>query len=298
MTSNNLPLTEQRNPATTNIDRLSTADLCRLINRQDAQTPVAVAEALPQIADAVDVITKTLGAGHRVFYMGAGTSGRLGVLDASELLPTFGLEPDRVIAIIAGGDDALRNSIETAEDSREQGKADLQRRTFTADDVVVGIAASGGTPYVMGGLEYANSLGAASIAIVCAPNSPIAETADVAIETAPGPEVITGSTRMKAGTVQKMVLNILSSAAMIKLGKVYSNLMVDVQQTNAKLRNRAVRIVGEATQLSDEEAGALVAEADGEVKVAVVMGLLSCSAEDARQRLDENKGIVRKAIGE
>lgn len=291
-----LPLTEQRNPASFEIDRLATEDLCRLINRQDAQTPLAVAEAIPQIADAVDHMTSTLSKGHRIFYMGAGTSGRLGVLDASELLPTFGLEPGRVVALIAGGDNALRNSIEAAEDSAEQGKSALQQHNFCADDLVVGIAASGGTPYVIGGMQYAASLDAKSVAIVCAPNSRMVEIADIAIVVAPGPEVVTGSTRMKAGTAQKMTLNMLSTATMIKLGKVYGNLMVDVQPTNAKLQRRAIRIVQEATGATPEEATSLVERSGANVKVAVVMGLLNCGAAEARTRLDANAGQVRLAL--
>lgn len=296
MSAPNLPLTEQRNPATLDIDLLSSRDICRLINRQDAQTPLAVAEALPQIASAVDLMADALANGHRVFYMGAGTSGRLGVLDASELSPTFGLEPDRVIAMIAGGDDALRHSIEAAEDSAEQGRADLQAHAFGSDDVVVGIAASGGTPYVIGAMQYAQEFGANRIAVVCVPGSSMATLATVAIEAAPGPEVITGSTRMKAGTVQKMVLNMLSTATMIRLGKVYSNLMVDVQLTNEKLRKRAVRIVGEAASVDHDEATALLAAAGGEVKVAVIMGLLNCSAGEARQRLNASQGVIRRAV--
>lgn len=293
-----LPPTEQRNPASLYVDQLSTEGICRLINRQDAQTPVAVAEALPSIAAAVDLLTQALSSGHRIFYVGAGTSGRLGVLDASELLPTFGLEPGRVIALIAGGDQALRHSIEAAEDLPGQGRADLEAYPLDSGDVVVGIAASGRTPYVIGAMQYAQQLGGSTVAVVCTLGSPMAELASVAIETVPGPEVITGSTRMKAGTVQKMVLNILSTASMVKLGKVFSNLMVDVQPTNEKLRQRAVRIVGDAAGVDPNRAQSLLDAAGGEVKVAVIMGLLGCSAGEARKRLDAGQGVIRRAIEE
>ena len=295
MHTSSLPLTEQRNPATMNIDKLPSRDICRLINREDAQTAVAVAEALPRIAEAVDLLHAALADGQRVFYMGAGTSGRLGVLDASELLPTFNLEPGRVVAIIAGGDDALRHSIETAEDDPAQGRADLEANGFSSGDILVGIAASGHTPYVIGGMEYARSLNAGRIAVVCSPGSPMADLATVAIETAPGPEVITGSTRMKAGTVQKMILNMLSTATMIRLGKVYSNLMVDVQPTNEKLRRRAVRIVSEAAAVDEAEASKLLEAAGGEVKTAVLMGILNCTADVARRKLNASQGVIRDA---
>jgi N-acetylmuramic acid 6-phosphate etherase len=287
-------LTEERNAASHDIDRLSTQAICRLINRQDAATPLAVAESLPEIAQAVDCMVEALASGHRVFYVGAGTSGRLGVLDASELLPTFSLEPGRVVALMAGGDRALRHSVEAAEDDAAQGKNDLQAHQLQAGDVVVGIAASGRTPYVIGALQYAQEAGARTIAIVCSPRSRMAEQSQISIEAIPGPEVITGSTRMKAGTVQKMVLNILSTASMVKLGKVYGNLMVDVQITNAKLAERAIRIVGEAAAVDRGEAERLLDRADSEVKTAIVMGLLGCTAEEARGKLDSAGGVVRR----
>ena len=296
MASNKLATTELRNPASENIDQLATEEICRLINRQDSLTPLAVAETIPFLAQAVDVLTSTLSRGGRIFYIGAGTSGRLGVLDASELLPTFGLQPGRVVALIAGGDGALRNSIEAAEDSPEQGAADLRASDFSSDDVIVGIAASGRTPYVIGAMEYANQLGATTIAIVCSPGSRMADIAHIAIEPVPGPEVITGSTRMKAGTTQKMVLNILSTATMVRLGKVYENLMVDVQATNEKLRDRAVRIVAEAIGLDTDEARELLNEAGGEVKAAIVMGLLGVPVTAAREKLAATNGVVRQAL--
>lgn len=289
-------ITEQRNPATAQIDQLPTDELCRLINRQDAVTPLVVAEVVPRIAEAVEVCSAALAAGHRVFYLGAGTSGRLGVLDASELLPTFGLEPGRVVALIAGGDQALRHSIEAAEDRMELGRADLEKHEFVAGDVVIGIAASGRTPYVIGAMQYAKQLGATTVAVVCSPASPMADLADIAIEAIPGPEVITGSTRMKAGTVQKMILNLLSTASMIKLGKVYSNWMVDVQVTNEKLRQRAVRIVSESTGLDHAAAREMLTASGGQVKVAIISGLLGCSTEEARAKLDAAGGVIRRAV--
>ncbi len=290
------PQTEQRNPLSAALDTLPTIEVCRLINRQDAGVPIAVAEALPAIAQAVDLLVAALAGGGRVFYQGAGTSGRLGVLDASELLPTYSLGPGRVIALIAGGPDALTNSIEAAEDDPDQGRADLERHAFAAADVLVGIAASGRTPYVLGGLRHALNTGAASVALVCAPASPMSALATVAIELLTGPEVVTGSTRMKAGTGQKLVLNMLSTATMVRLGKVYGNLMVDVRPTNDKLRRRAVRIVAEAAGLDDGRALALLDASGWEVKVAVVMGLLNVAPDEARRRLAQHHGHVRRTV--
>ncbi|MCC6168333.1 MAG: N-acetylmuramic acid 6-phosphate etherase [Caldilineaceae bacterium] len=292
----NLPQTEQRNPASAAIDTLPTLEICRLINRQDAQVPLAVAEALPQIAQAVDLVAAALQSGHRIFYQGAGTSGRLGVLDASELLPTYSFDPTRAIGLIAGGRAALTDSVEAAEDDPDLGRGDLQAHHFAAGDILVGIAASGRTPYVLGGMDYARSLGAPVVAVVCAANSPMAARATVAIELLTGPEVITGSTRMKAGTSQKMALNMLSTAAMVKLGKVYGNLMVDVRPTNAKLRARAARIIAEAAGISLDQAEAALAASGWEVKVAVVMGLLDVPAAAARRLLDQHQGRVRAAV--
>ncbi len=291
-----LPLTEQPNPASAHLDTLSPLELARLMNRQDAGVPAAVAEALPQIAQAMELMAQALQAGRRVFYQGAGTSGRLAVLDAVELLPTFSLEPERVIPLLAGGPVAMTRSIEGAEDSQEQGRADLAAHNFQAGDVLVGLAASGRTPYVLGGLEYARELGAASVAVVCTPGSPMAQVADLAIELLTGPEVLTGSTRLKAGTAQKMVLNMLSTGAMVRLGKVYGNRMVDVQPINSKLRDRAVRIVSESTGVERTEARRLLEEAGWAVKVAVLMGLAGIGPEEARQRLAQAQGRVREAL--
>jgi N-acetylmuramic acid 6-phosphate etherase len=289
-------ISEQRNPASADLDQLPTLELCRLINRQDAQVPLAVAEALPQIARGVDAIAAALAAGHRLFYMGAGTSGRLGVLDASELLPTFSFPSDRLVALIAGGPAALTRSVEAAEDDLSRGREDLITHQFTAGDLLVALAASGRTPYTIAGLRYAAEVGATSIAVVCNPSSPMAALATIAVEVVTGPEVVTGSTRMKAGTAQKLVLNMLSTGAMIKLGKVYENLMVDVQPTNQKLRERAVRIVVEASSIAPDQAARLLAEAGWEVKVAVVMALLDVTADEARNRLAASRGHVRAAL--
>ena len=291
-----LPLTEQRNPASMELDQLSSMALVTLMNQEDAQVIHAVHAALPQIAQAVDQIAAALDAGGRWFVMGAGTSGRLALLDAVELLPTFGLSQDVVIPLLAGGEGAFVRSVENAEDRSELGAADLERRQLTAQDVVLGVAASGRTPYVLGGLAYARSVGAATIALACNPDSPMAAAADLAITVVTGPEVLTGSTRLKAGTAQKLVLNMLSTATMVKLGKTYSNLMVDVQPTNEKLRQRATRIVAEITELPTADAQALLEQADWEVKTATVMGLAQVDASEARRRLTVRRGRVRAAV--
>lgn len=290
-------LTEQRNPASTEIDRLPTLELLRVINREDARIAGAVEAALPSIAQALDLIAERLAAGGRLFYTGAGTSGRLGVLDASECPPTYNVPPTLVTGFIAGGDGALRKSVEGAEDSPEQGAGDLIAHGCTGNDVLVGIAASGRTPYVIGALDQAKALGAATVALSCTSDAAISKHADIAIEVLCGPEVITGSTRMKAGTATKLVLNMLSTGAMVRLGHVYGNLMVNVQQTNEKLRSRAIRIVSQALDVSAEKAGDLLSTANGEVKTAIAMGLLGLSADEARQRLQAADGNLRKAAG-
>ncbi|MCB9156088.1 MAG: N-acetylmuramic acid 6-phosphate etherase [Caldilineaceae bacterium] len=298
MTPTTLPPTETRNPLSMKLDGLSTLQMVQLMNQQDATVPVAIAQVLPQIAQTVDIMAAALAAGHRVFYQGAGTSGRLAVLDAVELLPTFRLEPDRVIPLLAGGDAAMMRSVEGAEDDEALGRADLMRHNFSGDDVLLGVAASGRTPYALGGLHYAAELGARSAALVCNGGSAMAAAAQIAIEVVVGPEVLTGSTRLKAGTAQKLVLNMLSTCTMVKLGKVYENLMVDVNPSNQKLRQRAARIVGEITGVAEEEAAAQLAAADWEVKTAVVMGLLDVSAAAARQRLAAADGHIRRALAE
>ena len=290
-----LPPTEQRHPLSMSLDRLSTLEMLRLMNQLDAQVPLVIAEALPQITAVVNLAVATLGADGRLFYQGAGTSGRLAVLDATELLPTFSLPPGTVIALLAGGDAALVRSVEGAEDDAELGQHDLVTHDFSTQDMLIGIAASGRTPYVLGGLRYAQQLGAATAAIVCNPNSPVAATAQVAIELLTGPELLTGSTRLRAGTATKLALNMISTASMVRMGKVYENLMVDVQPTNAKLRQRALRIVATAIDVDHDYARKLLDEAEWEVKTAVLMGLAGLDANAAKQRLIASQGQVRLA---
>lgn len=289
--------TEQANPLSAEMDSLSALDFARLMNRIDAAVPLSIAEVLPQIARAIEIIAAQLAAGGRLFYQGAGTSGRLGVLDATELAPTFSFPRERAIALIAGGDAAVIGSVERAEDSAGQGRADLEAHNFSAADVLIGIAASGRTPYVIGGLTYAADIGAPTVAIVCNPDSPVAAAADIPIEIVTGPEILTGSTRLKAGTAQKMVLNMVSTGAMVQLGKVYGNLMVDVQPTNEKLHDRAIRIVDAITGVGRIEARRLLEASGWTVKTAVVMGLAGVDADEARRRLDASGGRVREAIG-
>src|SRR5438270_11184450 len=262
--------TEARNPASEHIDQLSTLDMLRVINEEDAKVAQAVAAVLPDIAKAVDEITRRLNEGGRLFYIGAGTSGRLGVLDASECPPTFSVPPTLVQGLIAGGDSALRNSSEKSEDSPEQGAADLAAAGFTGQDALVGIAASRRTPYVPGALQHANPLGALTIALTCVPDSPMSGLADITIAPITGPEVLTGSTRLKAGTATKLVLNMLSTGVMIKTGAVYGNLMVNLQPTNAKLIDHAQRIIMAATGIDQPTAAALL-ERSGSAKTAIVM---------------------------
>jgi N-acetylmuramic acid 6-phosphate etherase len=288
--------TERRNSATAQIDRVSTLEMLELINQEDQQVALAVAQVLPQIAAAVDLIAAQLKLGGRLFYIGAGTSGRLGVLDASECPPTFGVETGRVVGLIAGGDTALRNAVEGAEDSPESCVKDLQTHQFGAQDVLVGLAASGRTPYVLGGLAYARSLKAHTVAIACSLNSPIGALAEIAIEPLPGPEVITGSTRMKAGTAQKLVLNMLSTGAMIRLGKVYGNLMVDVQASNHKLIERCKQILCEATGLPRSEAEALLDATGYDVKLAILLAKTGLPLAQATQLLQQAEGYLQRAI--
>jgi N-acetylmuramic acid 6-phosphate etherase len=291
-----LPPTEQANPLSAEMDKLSALEFARLMNRIDAAVPLAIAEVLPQIASAIEIIAAQLAAGGRLFYQGAGTSGRLGVLDATELVPTFSFPRERAVALIAGGNAAVIGSVEGAEDSAEQGRADLEAHAFSAADVLIGIAASGRTPYVIGGLNYAAEIGAPTIAVVCNPASPVAAAAQIPIEIVTGPEILTGSTRLKAGSAQKMVLNMLSTGAMVQLGKVYGNLMVDVQPTNEKLHDRAMRIVDAITRVGRAEAQNLLEASGWTVKTAVVMGLARVDADEARRRLDASGGRVREAI--
>ncbi|MEI9980874.1 MAG: N-acetylmuramic acid 6-phosphate etherase [Edaphobacter sp.] len=285
--------TESRNPLTEHIDQLPTLDMLRLINDEDAKVAQAVAAELPNIARAVDAIAQRFQQGGRLFYIGAGTSGRLGVLDASEIPPTFSMPPTLVQGLIAGGDSALRKSSESSEDSPEQGAADIATHSLTQNDTLIGIAASGRTPYVLGALAHAKKLGALTIALTCVPDSVMAANADIAIAPITGPEVITGSTRMKAGTATKLVLNMLSTGVMIKTGAVYGNLMVNVQPTNAKLVDRAQRIIIAATNLEGPEAqptaARLLTEA-GSVKTAIVMQKLNLDRPTAESKLAAHHG--------
>lgn len=288
--------TEARNPASEDLDKLSTIDFVRLVNREDAKLAAAVAEEAENIAAAIDLIVARLESGGRLIYMGAGTSGRLGVLDASECPPTFNTDPGRVIGLIAGGSRALREAIEGAEDAADQGAGDLQAIALGERDVVVGITASGTAPYVLGGMQYAREIGAGTIGISCNRGSPVSTEATIAISVVVGPEVLSGSTRMKAGTATKMVLNMLSTGAMVKLGKTYGNLMVDLQATNAKLTARAKKIVQQVTGLSLEAAGELMASCGGDVKTAIVAHQTGSSPSEARAKLDAVGGRLRAAL--
>jgi N-acetylmuramic acid 6-phosphate etherase len=294
--------TEARNPRTQNIDQLSTLDMVRLINDEDAKVAAAVATVLPQIAQAIDAIAERFQQGGRLFYTGAGTSGRLGVLDASECPPTFSVSPDLFHAIIAGGDTALRKSSEQSEDSPAQGAADLTAAGFakSADgaathDALIGIAASGRTPYVLGALAQARSLGALTVALTCVPNSAMAASSDISIAPVTGPEILTGSTRMKAGTATKLVLNMISTGIMIKTGAVYGNLMVNMQTTNAKLVDRAQRIIMAATGIDQLIAAKLLTEA-GNIKTAIVMQKLSLDRTAAEAKLKLFSGNLSKLL--
>ncbi|HZZ39519.1 MAG TPA: N-acetylmuramic acid 6-phosphate etherase [Acidobacteriaceae bacterium] len=289
--------TEARNPASEHLDELPTFDMLQVIHQGDQEAVAAVERELPHIAAAVEAIATRIQNGGRLFYTGAGTSGRLGVLDASECPPTYNTPSELVQGLIAGGDHALRNSIERAEDDPEQGALDLVDHGFTGKDVLVGIAASGRTPYVLGAIEHARGLGALTIGLSCVPGSPIAQAAELAITPATGPEVVTGSTRMKAGTATKLVLNMLSTATLVRLGYVYGNLMVNVQPTNVKLQDRAARIIASITGLDSAQAGELLSQA-GSVKTAVVMHQRGLSRADAEARLGTAHGRLREALGQ
>lgn len=295
LTLDNL-LTEARNPQTMELDSMTPLEIVTAMNREDARVPESIRPQLPNIAQCVAWATEAIRSGGRLIYMGAGTSGRLGVLDAVECPPTFGVSPDVVVGLIAGGERAFVKAVEGAEDSRELGKADLEAISLTPKDLVVGIAASGRTPYVLGGLAYANSLGCKTAAISCNPGSALGKEARLAIEVAPGPECLTGSTRLKAGTAQKLILNMISTATMVGCGKAYSNLMVDVMQTNEKLVVRAQNIVMEATGVSRDSAKEAIALAGGSCKLAVTMILADCTVEEAKERLERCGGSVRQAI--
>lgn len=288
--------TERRNPRTADLDTLATAELLERINDEDATVAGAVRAVLPQVAEAVERIATARRRGGRLVYLGAGTSGRLGLLDAVECPPTFGTDPSEVLGLMAGGRDAFVVAVEGAEDDPALGAADVAGVDVGPDDVVVGLAASGRTPYVLGGLAEARARGAATVAVACNVGSRIGAAADVAIEVDTGPEVLTGSTRLKAGTAQKLVCNMLSTASMVRTGKVYGNLMVDVKPTNAKLVDRAQRIVAEATGAAPEVAADALAAAGIHAKTAVVMLLAECDADHARSLLEAVGGDVRAAL--
>ena len=289
-------ITEQRNPNSMNVDSLSALEIVQLMNQEDKQVPLAIEKCLPQIAQAVECIVAAFQQGGRLVYIGAGTSGRLGVLDASECPPTFGVLPEMVKGIIAGGERALRHPIEGAEDSKSQAVVDLQTIQFSSKDVLVGIAASGRTPYVIGALEYAKSLGSVTASIASNPNSAMANIVDIAIDTVVGPEVLTGSSRLKSGTAQKLVLNMLTTASMILMGKCYQNLMVDVQASNEKLKARAIRIVMQATDCDKALAEETLKQADQNAKLAIMMILSGLDRAQAEALLEKHQGKLQLAL--
>lgn len=289
---------EARNPDSQDIDLLPTPAILEKINAADREVPEAVSKVLPQVAEAVESIVAAFKAGGRLIYMGAGTSGRLGILDAVECPPTYGVEEEMVVALIAGGEDAVYRAQEGAEDDPELGKSDLQGINLAPCDVVVGIAASGRTPYVIGGLRYARELGCTTVALSCNSTAAIAEEADIAILPEVGPEILTGSTRMKAGSAQKLVLNMLTTASMIRLGKSFYNLMVDVKATNAKLIGRTRRIVMEATGVSLEEADRVLSQCDHNAKLAIMVLLSGLDRAGAERALEESNGFLRLALQE
>jgi N-acetylmuramic acid 6-phosphate etherase len=288
--------TERRNPDTLNIDELSALEVVQKIHEADLQVASCITPALKEISIVAEKAVEAFENGGRLLYIGAGTSGRLGVLDASECPPTYGTDPKLVVGLIAGGEFALRNAIEGAEDDADLGKSDLQKENITDKDVVVAIAAPGRTPYCLGAMEYAKQQGAHTAALVCSMNSPMEKLADTSLVVVPGPEVVTGSTRMKAGTVQKLVLNMISTTSMIKWGKVYSNLMVDVQPTNEKLKQRARNIIVEATGVSEEEADQALKEQNGNTKAAIFQLITGVSADEAKGYVEKQNGRLKDAI--
>ena len=289
-------ITEQRNSNSMHVDSLSALEIVQLMNEEDKQVPLAIEKCLSQIAQAVECIVAAFQQGGRLVYIGAGTSGRLGVLDASECPPTFGVSPEMVKGIIAGGERALRHPIEGAEDSKAQAVVDLQTIQFSSKDVLVGIAASGRTPYVIGALEYAKSLGSVTVSIASNPNSAMANIVNIAIDTVVGPEVLTGSSRLKSGTAQKLVLNMLTTASMILMGKCYQNLMVDVQASNVKLKARAIRIVMQATDCDKALAEEILKQADQNAKLAIMMILSGLDRAQAEALLEKHHGKLQLAL--
>ncbi|HXL82375.1 MAG TPA: N-acetylmuramic acid 6-phosphate etherase [Pyrinomonadaceae bacterium] len=301
MTSDNsaeLPITEQENPNTLNLSELPLADIVRLMNEEDNLVAPAVRLVLPAVEKATEGIVGRLSKGGRLFYIGTGTSGRLGVLDAAECPPTFGVAPELVQAVIAGGYEACYRAVEASEDDSDAGTNDLRRRGFTKDDALVGVAASGRTSYTVGAIKYARELGAFTVAVTCVPESPIAKAAEISIVPVVGPEVIAGSTRLKAGTAQKMVLNMLSTATLVKLGYVTGNRMTNLQTRNAKLRERAVRIIVAETGLTEEAAKEKLAAAAGDLRTALVISKTGCTLRVAKDALRASNGVVQKAIAQ
>ncbi|KRM71445.1 N-acetylmuramic acid 6-phosphate etherase [Lacticaseibacillus brantae] len=288
--------TEAQNAATMNLDQMTPLEIVTTMNAEDKKVPLAVEQQLPQIAEAVSLITAAFKQGGRLFYIGAGTSGRLGVLDAAECVPTFGIDPEMVQGLIAGGQQAMTTAVEGAEDSLSLAQSDLEARHLNAKDIVVGIAASGRTPYVIGGLQFAQKNGVKTVALSCNANAEISAFGDVAIEVVPGPEILSGSTRLKSGTAQKMVLNMLSTASMVGIGKTYGNLMVDVRPTNEKLVQRAKNIIMQITHVDEATAGQALNAADQSVKLAIVMLMTDDDIAQAAQRLEAASGFVRGAI--
>ncbi|KDN09883.1 MULTISPECIES: N-acetylmuramic acid 6-phosphate etherase [unclassified Gilliamella] len=289
-------LTESRNPNSEKIDNCSTLEMLQIINNEDKKVALAIEKELPNIAKAVDAISLAFSNQGRLIYIGAGTSGRLGILDASECPPTYGTSPEQVIGLIAGGKTAIFKAVENAEDNPELAITDLKNINFSSNDVLVGIAASGRTPYVIGAMQYSKSIGATVISLCCNPLAPMINLANIAITPIVGAEVITGSSRMKAGTAQKLVLNMLTTASMIKIGKVYSNLMVDVQATNAKLVERQISIVMQATDCTREKAITALTESNKHCKTAILMILSGLNAEQARVRLKKENGFIRQTL--
>lgn len=287
--------TEQRNPDSMQLDEMSIAEMAQVMNTEDQGVPAAINKVLPEITQLIEAVIQSFNKEGRLIYIGAGTSGRLGILDAVECVPTFGTPPEKVVGLIAGGEKAIKDAVEGAEDSEELAVEDLKNLNLTENDIVIGIAASGRTPYVIGGLEYAKQKGAKTGAISNNKNTKISAVADYPVEVVTGPEVLTGSTRLKAGTAQKLVLNMISTISMVKIGKAYENLMVDVLATNEKLVDRAKRIIVEATGVEYEEAGKVFDEA-GSVKLAIVMILSGASKEEAERALEETNGFVRASI--
>ena len=288
--------TERRNPNSVDIDLFPTERILKIINAEDATVAAAVASAIPEIAKAVDLAVETIRNGGSVYYVGAGTSGRIAILDAAECPPTFSSPPEWIQAIVAGGSRAITQALEGAEDSRENAARDLRSKKVSAKDLVVGIAAGGTTPYTLAALEYARSKDAKTVAVVAAPDSPMAKSANIVICTPVGPEVITGSTRMKAGTAQKLVLNMISTATMVRLGMTYSNWMINVSMTNVKLQERGIQILREVLGVHAEEAKKLSVACGGNLRLAVIMGTLDCDRKSAEKRLAESAGNLRKVL--